>query len=502
MTNYAVLIGNSQFTPEAELGALTSPPQDVTGLAAELKAEGRGLFTDITLLVNKSSGEIKRSLIKILKAAGKDDLVLLYYSGHGLPNNKNNDLYLATADTEADYLEATAVSFEEIYRWISRHYCKKVVILLDCCYSGTAGQVFKGDLSSQLQTLNDKVMGTCLIAAASNDQVALDRAEGGYSLFTKHLIEGLRGAADRDSSGLVTLGELFHYVREKVTADNPTQVPKRFLKDENGELILAKSGRDSRKERADKIRPYLYDLAKEDRITHEILNEAMRIIAKAKLDLSELETAQDALISNCYANKDALNFVRLWDRLELLPPSAKPVQVETPPPKTPQPTHRIVDPKPKPVPEQSVESPNVSKLPIQKILAFAAVGVLVLVAMLWFSPDSTQVGTTVIETPVVPVVDEAKVKEAKRLAAIQHAKEVLNGDDEKQWQTAAQQLASGEFAPLDSEAMRLLGLSYEMGILGEAKNYAQACPWYLQSAQAGNQKAMIQLQKLSKECKK
>jgi TPR repeat protein len=50
--------------------------------------------------------------------------------------------------------------------------------------------------------------------------------------------------------------------------------------------------------------------------------------------------------------------------------------------------------------------------------------------------------------------------------------------------------------------MRLLGLSYEMGILGEAKNYAQACPWYLQSAQAGNQKAMIQLQKLSKECKK
>ena len=501
MTNYAVLIGNSQFTPEAELGVLTSPPQDVMGLAAELQAEGRGLFTDITLLVNKSSGEIKRSLIKILKAAGKDDLVLLYYSGHGLPNNKNNDLYLATADTEADYLEATAVSFEEIYRWISRHYCKKVVILLDCCYSGTAGQVFKGDLSSQLQTLNDNVMGTCLIAAASNDQVALDRAEGGYSLFTKHLIEGLRGAADRDSSGLVTLGELFHYVREKVTVDNPSQVPKRFLKDENGELILAKSGRDSRKERADKIRPYLYDLAKEDRITHEIMNEAMRIIAKAKLDLSELETAQDALITACYDNKNALNFMQQWLRLELVPPRVSPVQVETP--KAIQPVQRVADVKVKPVPEQSVESTAVSQFPIQKIIAFAAVGVLVLGAALWFSPsDPTPVQPTVIENPIVPVVDEAKAKETKRLAAIQHAKEVLNGDDEKQWQTAAQQLASGELAPLDSEAMRLLGLSYEMGILGEAKNYAQACPWYLQSAQAGNQKAMIQLQKLSKECKK
>ena len=314
MTNYAVLIGNSQFTPEAELSALTSPPQDVAGLAAELKAEGRGLFTDITLLVNKSSSEIKKSLIKILKDAGKDDLVLLYYSGHGLPNK--NDLFLATADTERDYLETTAVSFEEIYRWIKSYYCQKIVILLDCCYSGVAGNRFKGDLESQLKILNDQVTSTCLMTASSNDQVALDRAEGGYSLFTKHLINGIHGAADCDSSGQITLDELFRYVNKHVTEECPTQIPKRFLNNENGELILAKSGRDNRKERMDKLWDYLHDLSKGKRITSDILAESLRIIDKPLKDLSEAEKEKDNLISQCIITKDPLHFALEWKRLD------------------------------------------------------------------------------------------------------------------------------------------------------------------------------------------
>ncbi len=318
MTHYAVLIGNSQFLLESKLSPLTSPLKDVEGLTAELKAEDRGLFDKVIPLANQSSVEIRKTLNRLLKESGKNDLILLYYSGHGLPNNKNNDLYLATADTEADLLESTALSFEQIYKWIGQSYCKKVVIILDCCYSGMAGQVFKSDLTSQLQSLNDKVIGTCLITAASNDQVALDQSDGGYSLFTKHLIHGLRGEADRDSSGLVTLGELFHYVREKVTADNPDQVPKRFLKDENGELILAKSGREVGKERVEQRIAYLYDLAKDRRISHEILTEALCVMAKPVKDFTAQDKARDALISECFIRKDALAFVLQWGKLSSL----------------------------------------------------------------------------------------------------------------------------------------------------------------------------------------
>lgn len=87
-------------------------------------------------------------------------------------------------------------------------------------------------------------------------------------------------------------------------------------------------------------------------------------------------------------------------------------------------------------------------------------------------------------------------EEEKRLAAIEHAKDVLHGDDKTQWQAAAQALENPDLAPLDGEAMRLLGLSYEMGIQDQSKNYAQACPWFKQAAEAGNQKAIIHFQKM------
>jgi hypothetical protein len=265
MTHYAVLIGNSQFLPQAGLSSLASPPKDVEGLAVELQAEGRGLFDQVIPLINQNHANIAKELIRVLNKAGKHDLVLFYYSGHG--KTKSNDLFLATADTEDDeLLEVTALSFDLLYKWIAKSHCKKVVIILDCCYSGIAGQVFKGDLNSQLASINANAKGTFLMTATSNDQVALDQAEGGYSLFTKYLISGLRGEADRDAGGSITPSELFRYVREKVIADKPDQVPKHFGSDEGrDELILAKSGRDNRKERAEKLRIFLLERASKDK---------------------------------------------------------------------------------------------------------------------------------------------------------------------------------------------------------------------------------------------
>lgn len=126
MTNYAVLIGNSEFPKEPNLRPLTCPSFDVDGLMAELSAENRGQFQaeNIITLKNKPHYEVLEELNQIFKIATRDDLVLLYYSGHGLPNNKNN-LYLSTFNTKADLLESTAVSFNQIYELINAFYCKK-----------------------------------------------------------------------------------------------------------------------------------------------------------------------------------------------------------------------------------------------------------------------------------------------------------------------------------------------------------------------------------------
>ncbi len=310
MTHYAVLIGNSEF-PKAELTWLTSPPKDVEAFAAELAVEGRA-FDEVIPLINRPRPDIERVLERVFDSAGKNDLILLYYSGHGLPNNKNNDLYFATFDTETALVKSTAISFENIYRWIRDSHCKRIVILLDCCYSGIAGQVFaKGDLTEQLKILNNKVTSTCLMTAASNDQVALDQAEGGLSLFTKHLINGWRGEADHD--GNITFDSLYDYVNKKVIEENGNQVPKKFVKDANGKLILAKSGRDSRKERAEKLRDLLLERASKDNIEDDILTEALAIIRKPFDSLTAQEKLRDELLGKFYDSKNSAQLLRKWD---------------------------------------------------------------------------------------------------------------------------------------------------------------------------------------------
>jgi chemotaxis protein histidine kinase CheA len=127
-------------------------------------------------------------------------------------------------------------------------------------------------------------------------------------------------------------------------------------------------------------------------------------------------------------------------------------------------------------------------------------------------PQTASTPSIIIESsvassaPIVnpPVAKPVEDKNQQRLAAIQHAKDVLNGKDKTQWQAAAQALADPALAPLDSEAMFLLGMSYQAGIQGQPKNFAQACPWYQRAAKAGNQKAIVHLQQLRKEqkCKK
>jgi len=319
MTHYAVLIGNNAFPNERSLKPLTCPPADVEGMKMVLTAENHGQFLaeHVLVLLNKESREVMREINRVLKNASKHDLVLFYYSGHGLPNSQNN-LFLSTLDTEADLLESTAVSFNQIYELINTFYCKKIVIILDCCYSGAAGKVFKGDIGSQLQTLNSRATGTFLITATSEIQVALDVNEGSrFSLFTKHLIAGLEtGEAAKNDDGLISVDDLFRYVTKKLSFENAKQVPRKFGKNESGELFIAKSGRDSRKERAERIRLLLLELEKQNESVAEIKAEALFIAKMPQSQLSAIQLQKDELLSKLLLNLLYIAFIRQWDRLD------------------------------------------------------------------------------------------------------------------------------------------------------------------------------------------
>jgi|CXWL01.1.fsa_nt_gi hypothetical protein len=315
MSKYAVLCGNSQFPDSGDkikLPDLACPEQDVDGLDRVLASE-RGEF-DVLALKNKTSYKVIHELHRTVNKAQKDDLLLFYYSGHGVP--KSGKLYLTSLDTVFAELEATAIPINRIYDILGTGKCKKIVIILDCCFSGVAGQGYKGDMDAQLQQLNNG-RGTYLVTASTGVQLAHENAEEGLSLFTKHLITGLEtGDADKGGDGLVDMDELYDYVHSKVKTENPEQEPTQYITDKRGDLIIAKSGRDSKTEQLRKIKNHFYDLAKDDRISGDILNGVLELLKRSQSEISLFEQQQYVLIIDLFENKImAIEFVRKWDKL-------------------------------------------------------------------------------------------------------------------------------------------------------------------------------------------
>jgi len=341
MTNYAVLIGNNEFN---EHDKLSCPLYDVDGIKNVLTAQNTGLFIteNITVLKNENSSTILEALNMKLSQKQMDNLFLLYYSGHGLIFN--NDLYLAAKNTSKNekLLDSTAIPFERIYNWIKKFSWKKVIVILDCCYSGLAGNVFKSSIASQLQMINNKAAGIFFITASS-DQIAYDKSENShYSLFTKHLIAGLEtGEADINGDGLVSVDELFDYTYEKVIYENPNQVPRNFYIKKTSKLIIAKSGRDVTKKSADTIEHFVLELRKQQKITTPILTSVLALLEKTRADFSELDKQRyDLLLAVYESNIEAVEFVRQWNK------TSKPVvQVveNSPPVNTPNPFAVIQD---------------------------------------------------------------------------------------------------------------------------------------------------------------
>lgn len=82
----------------------------------------------------------------------------------------------------------------------------EVIVILDCCFSGAAGQVPQlGSVGSMIRS------GVSILAASRGDQTSAETADGGA--FTMLLVAGLDGGA-ADVAGKVTIAGLYAYLTE------------------------------------------------------------------------------------------------------------------------------------------------------------------------------------------------------------------------------------------------------------------------------------------------
>jgi hypothetical protein len=136
---------------------------------------------------------------------------------------------------------------------MDRSRSRKIVLLLDCCYSGAfaRGHVARSGEAVDVQERFDG-RGRVVITASTAMEYAFEisadadvSGEGTPSLFTGAVLQGLRtGDADLDVDGRVSVDELYDYVFGKVQEENSNQTPS-MISNIQGELYLASNPRRS-----------------------------------------------------------------------------------------------------------------------------------------------------------------------------------------------------------------------------------------------------------------
>src|SRR5262245_56944347 len=122
-TRSAILISisasdNSGDSPyPQELDWLECPARDVDGLAEVLNDPALGAFTHVALMKGMPHYDVLTGINEALNAATREDLFLIYYSGHG-KLSRSGELHLVTANTRLQALQATSIPFSQIAEFI------------------------------------------------------------------------------------------------------------------------------------------------------------------------------------------------------------------------------------------------------------------------------------------------------------------------------------------------------------------------------------------------
>ena len=239
----ALLVATYRYQ-DAGLSQLTAPGHDAEALAEALRDPELADF-DVTILVNEPHHVVGDAIGEFYHNRRRDDLTLLYFTGHGLKDDQGR-LYLAMTDTRRDRLLFTGLSAQQIDEAMESCSSRQKILVLDCCYSGAfpTGRIAKTDPQVNiLEKFQGK--GRVVLTASDATQYSFEGnhiiGEGTRSVFTRFLVEGLTtGDADLDSDGDISVDELYSYVYDRVIEEMPQQRPKK-LENVEGRIVIARN---------------------------------------------------------------------------------------------------------------------------------------------------------------------------------------------------------------------------------------------------------------------
>ena len=234
---WAVVVGISDYqydtswNPQKGIPDLKYANKDARAFADFLISPSGGAFSPdhVRVLLDKQAtmSEVRVAIGDFLARSLEDDLVVLFFAGHGTPDPKNpKNLYLLCHDTQPGKYYGTALPMWEIDVALTRTIrSKKVFVIADACHSAGVGGTRAVSVSDQFNEYMDAIArsrsGITKITASRANELSQERefSDGGHGVFTHYLLKGLKGEADDNRDGFVTMKEAYGYLYDRVRSD-------------------------------------------------------------------------------------------------------------------------------------------------------------------------------------------------------------------------------------------------------------------------------------------
>lgn len=218
---WSVVVGVGRYS---SMPVLKYSDDDAYQFYSFLKSPEGGALPDkqVRVLVDEDAtrSNILTTMRQVLLKADENDVVIFYFSGHGLEGSFlpqdydgiNNKLY-----------------HTEIKAILEQSKAKHKICIADACHSGTL-LAMKQPLENVLQTyyraFNASAGGTALFMSSKGQEYSLEDQGLRSGIFSHYLIRGLKGEADVDGNKLVTIREIYDFVYKNVrTYTSNVQTP-------------------------------------------------------------------------------------------------------------------------------------------------------------------------------------------------------------------------------------------------------------------------------------
>jgi hypothetical protein len=213
---YSVVIGVSSYP---HMQSLKYTDDDAYKIYSFMKSPEGGALTDNELTVIIDEAATRDNILEQIKMtfakAGENDMVMLYYSGHGLKD--------AILPHDYDGVD-NKILYEELYEIIEISKAKQKICIIDACHSGgmlaTKGINERIPTTAQIyyENLGGKKGGTAIITSSKIEEASIEGANLRQGVFSYFWVQALKGVADADNNKIVTISEAFLYVQKNVSS--------------------------------------------------------------------------------------------------------------------------------------------------------------------------------------------------------------------------------------------------------------------------------------------